>query len=1133
MANFRPLKQNCPICLGARRKQDCRQNSQTNLIHCRHDTVVPPLGWRFVGADQIGFNMWAADDGRSRDSSEWENQRRQQAAEKERRLAAEAEHHAQSLSVDERDRNIRRIHAQIGLSTRHRQLLRDRGLTDAQIDAGKYFSIAPWQEVTGINSQLAGVDLDGRKLLIGQLGYACPVWDVQGRIIGWQTRFDDATNGKYKWATSRSGKRSNGGTAHLPNGELPISCCRPLDGVKLTSIGLAEGFLKTYITAQKRGQIVIGAAGANFASSPQQFKTYIDELAAELNTKTLDLYPDGGAIANNAVMGQYKRAIEMAKELGYTVRVAWWDQSTKQQPDIDELTSFEQIAYLTPEEFLQLGVRSGTLGHSFAGIVAQVKGWLGKQRRSPWGFGRKGEVEVEPLPAKPETAQYDAGDRQNVWQAAYHLGYRHILDSSATGTGKSFDTGLLTPEMFDARQIIYVSSEHRNPTTPTLKDWDDLEARHKGLYRDEFGRLRRVNKQQPYSVPPNCGRNETIAALRAKNIAGADTSELVCKTCPHFEPCRAGKVFGFLNQRAEALKQPRLRAHPDSLPSPEEYDYNHVTLVWEEAGEIIKAHRSVEIEASDVTQTIAALLSKQPETFDALRPLLTTLLQHINNEIKQPNKYGWGDAQIRTALPQVGEIDLQALRSALCPNPTPILNHTGEHGVDAADLPRQVRKMVTPADKSTAQRIAFELALDWLPDFLDVLLGNQIGSLRIQYGVLKVTLGDDRLARITNAAACNIYLDATASPSDIIRPLRLADEKQLLVTQQATQECDNLEVIQVQMGQRLGISSRRQDKEGNDTFLQKRIDALIDQILVDNPGSKVAVADFKCHTKPGDGKRHHWVDTRGVNDLEDYDVLIDVGIMCRTLGDLEAEFTILYGRPPKEGTERIKYPIQVKGSATDQQHYFEIDESADPEFCAFVRRSILADTNQTIGRLRAHRRPNKKLKVYILGDYPFDFPVTLVKAGEMTPAAATKLEQRLMRMKQAVEQIKAEGKKVTQSLVALLAGCSQQLVSRYWSLLQTLLDDSYSKSSKTSQPPPDPDEINWNGQEYLPLLAQESPDEILKGMLTMFEAHGGAIFRAIWDATPATAQVKILKTLLLTLPMGEFQLLQSVLEVGF
>lgn len=356
MTSFRSLKGNCSICNGARR--DCRSNTTKGLIHCRHNDIGTISGFRFVGQDALGFNMWAVDDGRSRDDADWEELRRQRAVERERRHWEESAHFAQLLSVDERDRNIRKIHAQLGLSTRHRQNLRDRGLTPAQIDAGKYFSIAPWCEVQGINPRLAGVDLDGRKLLIGQSGFACPVWDVQGRIIGWQTRFDDDSDGgKYKWATSRSSKRPNGGTAHLQNGELPISCCRPLNGVKLASIGLAEGFLKPYITAQRRGQVAIGAAGGNFAGSPIQLKADLEVLAEELNTKILDLYPDAGAIVNKAVMGHYQRTIQLVSGWGYTVRVAWWGQLTKEQPDIDELLDDLDLRYLTWEEFLELSQR--------------------------------------------------------------------------------------------------------------------------------------------------------------------------------------------------------------------------------------------------------------------------------------------------------------------------------------------------------------------------------------------------------------------------------------------------------------------------------------------------------------------------------------------------------------------------------------------------------------------------------------------------------------------------------------------------------------------------------------------------------------------------------------------------------
>ncbi|MBD1930374.1 MULTISPECIES: plasmid replication protein, CyRepA1 family [Cyanophyceae] len=364
MSQFKLFKRgSCPICNGLRK--DCRENAHTQIVHCRADVVSAP-GYRFIKQDTWGFNMWAVDRGQdSWNEQEWETHRRQLAAGRERRLQEEAKHFASLLNVEERDRQIRKLHQQLGLSTKHRQKLRDRGLTNAQIDAGLFFSIAPWQEISGINARLAGVDLWGKKLLIPASGIGCPVRDELGRLIGFQTRFDDATDSKYKWPTSRTAKRPNGATSHLPNGELPISCCRPATTGEMgrsylttsspcstQSIGLAEGFLKSYIAAQKLNCVVLGAAGGNFTASRQQLKEILEKLRAELSTHTVNLYPDAGAVANPAVMRQYQLTIELVQSLGYEVQVAWWGQLTKESPDIDELEDLEAIAIITPEEFL-------------------------------------------------------------------------------------------------------------------------------------------------------------------------------------------------------------------------------------------------------------------------------------------------------------------------------------------------------------------------------------------------------------------------------------------------------------------------------------------------------------------------------------------------------------------------------------------------------------------------------------------------------------------------------------------------------------------------------------------------------------------------------------------------------------
>lgn len=783
------------------------------------------------------------------------------------------------------------------------------------------------------------------------------------------------------------------------------------------------------------------------------------------------------------------------------------------------LESAQSRGYQVPQE--RTGHRFSKLG----GWLFNLKRRLAKtvERRNVWGVGRKGEVKVEPKSAKTLPAiDYQSGERLDVWAEAKKQGSKYILDTSGTGTGKSFDAGKATPELLGGRQLIYASAEHRNPSTPTLKSWVDLEARHNGLYRDEFSKLRRTKPgQQGSVVSPNCGRNNTISALRNKNIGGADTAGLICQTCSNLEPCRAGAVYGYLYDRAKSLRQPRLRAHPESLPDPAEYDYSDVVLVWDEASEILKAHRSIDVTAQDLQRAIADLAVELPQIFDSLRSLLTNLHYFLSGEQKQPNKYGWKNTQIKEALPKLDGIDVAAIREALTPDLDEFLNSTKQHGVDLADLPRGVRKRFSDSDAETSTHISACLALNWLPDFLDVLLGNLVGNLRIQYGTLTITVPDQRQAEIIRAASGNIFLDATANSDNLALMLGI-DPSAILTVRQEIPGTSNIEIIQVATLGRLGVGSDRSE------FCQKRVDALINQITADTNGN-VAVFDFKRHTSCCDGKRRWWTDSRGVNDLEDYAALALVGVPCRNLGDWEAEFTVLHGRPPKEGTERVRYPIEVNGAPSpDLQPWFEMEVSADPEFREFCRRHILADIHQAIGRLRAHRRPGTHLRVYFIGDYPLDIPVTLRRASDITPEAATKTERVETAVRGAVQKLKDAGQKITQTAIATITGYSQQYISRFKILLQTLLSDSYSKSSKNYEPPPDPGEQEWMSQEYLPLLAESPPNELLLGVLTTFEVYGQEVWRQIWDATPAAAQIKILQALMFTLAPGELRSLSIV-----
>jgi hypothetical protein len=133
----------------------------------------------------------------------------------------------------------------------------------------------------------------------------------------------------------------------LPHGELPLAVHRPPQRQQ-AAIALVEGTgPKPFLLCQRRGQVVVGAAGGQFASSPQTLQHTLSVLAAELGTQTVEFFPDAGAISNRQVMRQYRRTWKLLRQCGYQVRVAWWGQDTKAAPDIDELEALDERTPLT------------------------------------------------------------------------------------------------------------------------------------------------------------------------------------------------------------------------------------------------------------------------------------------------------------------------------------------------------------------------------------------------------------------------------------------------------------------------------------------------------------------------------------------------------------------------------------------------------------------------------------------------------------------------------------------------------------------------------------------------------------------------------------------------------------------
>ena len=192
---------------------------------------------------------------------------------------------------------------------------------------------------------LPGIHYKGDRFATKDSGYACPIFDKQGRAIGWQLRVDGVTTGnKYKWAKSNF-------SSHLPNSELPLTIVKSNENDSFT-LYLSEGVLKPFISSHRHNITVCGAANnGNFSGSPQQFT----EIQSDYDEFIIT--PDAGDVLNSQVMQRWSKQINFLKQFNKPIKILWWKQVTKENhQDIDEIddSSFFQAERLTPEGFFSL-----------------------------------------------------------------------------------------------------------------------------------------------------------------------------------------------------------------------------------------------------------------------------------------------------------------------------------------------------------------------------------------------------------------------------------------------------------------------------------------------------------------------------------------------------------------------------------------------------------------------------------------------------------------------------------------------------------------------------------------------------------------------------------------------------------
>ncbi|MBW4567191.1 MAG: hypothetical protein KME31_03980 [Tolypothrix carrinoi HA7290-LM1] len=348
----------CPACSG--QKHDCQVKSDFSMVLCLHTHQSIP-GWRYL-KDVNGGAFWGILVAERSDGSHYSSQHPEWREEKERRRREEKAAEAKSkLSIQEIDKYARQLHKYFGLSSRHRDSLRARGLSDEQINLSGFFSVSPREKLPALfPSNYPGVR--SGSLAVADSAIFMPAFTLEGLIAGGQYRLDGSPDGgKYRWP---KGYKSS----HLQNGELPITI---IPGFAIFSSDcswtgeefggeafVAEGLPKPLIAAIHFNKLFVGAAGGNFSGSGEQFQ----ELITTKIIHTINICPDAGDVKNPQVMRRWIRQYEFFHSLGLFVRVGWWGQIDKEQhQDIDELPLFTEIDYISWQQFLAYAREHGGL----------------------------------------------------------------------------------------------------------------------------------------------------------------------------------------------------------------------------------------------------------------------------------------------------------------------------------------------------------------------------------------------------------------------------------------------------------------------------------------------------------------------------------------------------------------------------------------------------------------------------------------------------------------------------------------------------------------------------------------------------------------------------------------------------
>jgi len=751
-------------------------------------------------------------------------------------------------------------------------------------------------------------------------------------------------------------------------------------------------------------------------------------------------------------------------------------------------------------------------------------------RRALEGFKGFGKA-PSPQPKLKETSDksfQQASDRLTVWQDAAAKGYRYILDNSAPGLGKSHAAGVAVPDRFGAEKLFYVSKDHRNPTTGVIEsNYVDLPVRHNGLRIDD---TRKTPNGNSFLVHPkegeapdtraNCYRTPLFRAFAAKGYRHQESAKSsdICNTCKVAYLCQQGSgvKYGatFRGERASALSSDRIRAHADSLPSLDEFDYSTSGLFWDEAGMHFKAMDEIPVSLEEFDRTWAELESIAPDLHEQLKLLRLALRPFLTGELKQPY-HGWDDAAIRALLPEKPDnlSEMIASLDALLQPDLSFLEQKAEF-FSAADAKRLsisqgMKTLINEKFRQQAneefQQAFNRLPLNWLVPFLKVYNGEP-GALRSERRTLTVFLESARHSMVARAAKFNIFLDATTTKEQLALLLGI-DPEEIYVVGQETPNHGNLKIVQI-----TGMGKLAKDRSQS---LKQRVAALRRALEERYPG--IVFGDWKAHTEAGDGQ--WFVNLRGSNEFQKAPAMAVFGIPYQNIGHSQALYQTLTGE------------------------FAPLDrESPHEGLQQFIAAHTQAEIEQAVGRLRSHLRPDEQLTFIFVGDYDLSFlegEIDQIEAFQIAPEAGTPAQVTRWKILEAVRHLQRQGEKVTQQALASLAEISQPAIAKIaanfggWKhlkkILLALLDPFYSGSNNFDSLT---DQQKGLAKTYLPCLLDEPLEYAVQEVGTLVQIYGMSVFLRILNAATLQTQARLLALVMQALPVSLQSELIVLLEGG-